>query len=99
MRNIIRCPSCNAEYAPSEIYLPDVFLGKVRDIEKDVTGRILYHENGDMQLNESYVCDKCNRPFKIVAKVTFNTFPDKLMDFSEPYSTPLKKASLFMKED
>lgn len=48
MRNIIRCPSCNAEYAPSEIYLPDVFLGKVRDIEKDVTGRILYHENGDM---------------------------------------------------
>lgn len=99
MKNSIRCPHCNAEYAPSEIYLPDSFLGKLRDVEKDVTGSILYQENGDMGLSEKYTCDYCKRPFTVNAKVTFNTKPDEFLDFSKPYSTKRVKPSLFMKED
>ena len=99
MKNGIRCPHCNAEYAPSEIYMPNSFLGKVRDIEKDLTGSILYQERGEMDLSEKYVCDYCKRPFIVSAKVSFTTKPDDISDFSKPYATKRVKPSLFMKED
>ena len=52
-----------------------------------------------MCLDESYTCDKCNAPFKVFAKVSFASQPDTVHDFTSDYSTPLKKTTLFMKED
>lgn len=99
MKRLIYCPNCNAEYLPSELFLPDDFLGKGTEIEKDVNGKIVYYENGDMNVSENYICDKCNKPFKIIAKVSFITALDSRMDFNAEYSSPQKKNSLFMKED
>lgn len=94
----ITCPNCGAEYAPCEIFMPDSFLGKSKFIEKDIQGKIIFNDS-DMCLDESYTCDKCNAPFKVFAKVSFASQPDTVHDFTSDYSTPLKKTTLFMKED
>lgn len=98
MKRFIYCPNCNAEYLPSEIFLPNEFLGKAHDVERDVNGKILYQENGEMGVEENYICDKCNKPFRIIAKVSFITAPDAKLDFDAEYSSSLKKNVLFMKE-
>lgn len=99
MQIILSCPNCKCEYVPSEIYMPDTFLGKVKDIEKDINGKILYQDQGDMNLDESYICDKCKKPFKVTCKLSFNTVPIVDTDFTVDHCTVLKKTSLFMKED
>ena len=55
MKRFIYCPNCNAEYLPSEIFLPNEFLGKAQEVERDVNGKILYHENGEMNVEENYI--------------------------------------------
>ena len=47
---------------------------------------------------EHYICDHCNTPFKVVAKVNFVTTEEPEIDFSKDYSTTLKKQSLFLSE-
>lgn len=39
--NKIKCPFCDTEYLPGEIYLPKHFLGQPIDIERDIAGNIL----------------------------------------------------------
>ena len=41
---LIKCPHCNAEYLPAEIYYPDEFLGRPTDINKiHNTGKLDYY--------------------------------------------------------
>ena len=42
VKHIIKCPYCGAEYLPEEIYYPDSFFGKPRDIVKNSKGEIEY---------------------------------------------------------
>lgn len=72
-KTTIRCPHCNAEYLPAEIYYPNYFLGKPYNIIKDDAGNILGYSGSDMDTVETCVCDICNKKFSVDASVTFRT--------------------------
>ena len=93
---IIVCPQCGYEYLPAEIYMPNSFLGKPKDITKEhMTGKILDYMGNSMNLTETYICDNCDTKFKVVANLNFNA--QKLSD--SKYKTKFKKEKLFLKED
>ncbi|MBO7696686.1 MAG: hypothetical protein J6T10_29000 [Methanobrevibacter sp.] len=87
----IFCPQCGREYLPCEIYLPDSFLGKSKNIMRYTDGTIEAFFGKSMDLKESYVCDKCGSEFEVSAKVTFKTFPKQDNRFREEYITKLNK--------
>lgn len=101
MRNkkleVITCPYCGREYLPSEIYLPNSFLGKATNIMRMTDGTIEAFFGKGMDLKESYICDKCNSEFNVQAKVTFKSFPLKDNKFKEEYITKINR--LTMPED
>lgn len=93
----ISCPHCKTEYLPAEIYLPNSFLGKPECIEREsVSGKIQNYFGSNMDLEETYICDKCNQPFRVRAKVQFFT---EGTDFRKDYKTSLKKQYLFLEEE
>ena len=96
----IKCPVCGREYHPAEIYLPNSFFGRPKDIIRDsYSGKIDYFIGKDMDLVERYVCDKCNTLFKVIAKVQFNTFEDKKYNLDEDYKISVKSKQLFLNEE
>jgi transposase-like protein len=72
--NVISCPYCGQEYLPSEIYIPNSFLGKATQIFRKTSGKIDTFFGKNMDLKETYICDKCNTEFAVSAKVTFNSY-------------------------
>ena len=56
---LVKCPHCNAEYVPSEIYLPKYFLGIPKYIHRNEENKITGITGSDMDLNETYQCDFC----------------------------------------
>lgn len=94
---IIVCPHCGYQYLPAEIYLPNVFLGKPEDILREsISGEIQDYFGNSMNLDEKYICDNCNQPFEVHAKIQFNT---EGVDFNKPHKTVIKKQSLFLSEE
>jgi len=91
----IKCPECGWEYLPAEIYYPNSFLGKPRQINKEyITGRIIDYMGNNMNLSETFICDNCGTNFRVNAIINFNT-----QKTSEPnYKTKLKKEKLFLAE-
>lgn len=98
--DVIKCPCCGTEYLPAEIFLPNAFLGKPSNIDKEhITGKITNFYGKTMDTKEHYVCDRCNTPFKISAKIQFFTREDENYNFEEEYTSSLHKPSLFLNED
>ena len=92
----IKCPQCGYEYLPAEIYMPNSFLGKPKDINKEhMTGKVLEYMGNSMNLVETYICDNCDTEFKVTANINFNT--QKLSE--SKHKTHFKKERLFLKED
>lgn len=97
---VIECPVCHCQYLPCEIYLPNSFLGKVKNINRDhITGKIDTFYGKSMDLKEHYICDRCNTPFKVISKVQFFTKEEEEFNFNKEYATSLHKPSLFLNED
>lgn len=92
---LIICPKCHREYLPAEIFIPKYVFGTPKEIIRDVYGQILEYEGSSMDLQESYVCDTCNTTFNVIAKISFNTSPDTVGNFEDPYISTLKKTELF----
>lgn len=88
MENIIKCPYCEAEYVASEIYMPNDFLGKPKNIYKDIDGKIDLVDD-EQHLEEIYCCDKCNKVFKVKAVIEYITSKKEELNFNDGYSTPL----------
>ena len=86
---VIKCPHCQAQYLPAEIYMPNAFLGKPEDLVKDSLGKIIYEdyrEGQEPEMIEHYICDYCDKPFVVEATVTYKSMteePEK--DFSTQY--------------
>lgn len=96
----IKCPNCGREYLPAEIYIPQAFFGKPTSIDRNAgTGKIEEFYGTDMDLNEHYVCDKCNTPFNITAKLQFITVEDSKFNPNTDYKTRIKKQPLFLSEE
>ena len=72
--NTIICPYCDREYTPDEIYIPDIILGKTKEVLRNSDGSIdiIEYEKAP-DLVENYVCDKCGKPFIVKANIEFTT--------------------------
>lgn len=97
--NIIKCPVCEAEYLPGEIFYPNAFLGQPKDIEKDYLGKIIYSRDGEQNLVENFVCDKCNTKFTIEANVSYTVQEDKLGNINKEYTSKKYNGELFLEEN
>jgi DNA-directed RNA polymerase subunit RPC12/RpoP len=87
---VIRCPHCNAEYLPGEIFIPGSLIGQPDEVIRDSFGKIIYEDyftdDRTPTLEEHFVCEYCEKPFVIEATVTYKTreeAPEK--DFSTQY--------------
>ena len=77
--HIIYCPYCNREYFPGEIFMPKHFLGTASHMTDDI-----YFGN-DMELSETYNCDKCGNIFVVEAEVKFNSKTTVFGNFNEDF--------------
>jgi hypothetical protein len=68
----IKCPHCRCEYLPGEIFQPDYFLGKPKNVIRNKLGEILGHEGTDMDTHETFVCIQCDKEFNVTARVMFD---------------------------
>jgi len=96
--DVISCPFCHREYLPAEIFYPDKFLGKPYDIQRDYTGKILDYFDDDIDSAEVYVCDSCNKQFKVSTKITFTVDTKSQPSFEEESVIKIKKPELFLNE-
>ena len=97
MTSYIKCPNCNAEYHPAEIFFPRDFFGEPGQIIRDQNNQIVTITGTDMNLNETYRCDFCNTTFKTISKISFNT--TEQINYDKPYSSTIRKNCLFLQED
>ena len=81
-QEIIKCPYCGCEYLPEEIFMGDEFLGH-RQVARLENGKIDFITGDEAELVSSYVCDCCNKDFKVKASLKFEVTKD---DFEEEYS-------------
>lgn len=79
---IIKCPECGYEYLPCEIYYPQD-LGNAHNIVRDMEGKILYYDGGNIDTSAEYKCDNCNTFFRVEAKINFSSFKDELKNKSD----------------
>lgn len=94
---VIKCPKCGYEYLPAEIYLPDEFLGKPKNIVRNVEGKLMGYEGIKMNDTETYYCDNCGELFESVSTTNFTT---KLIgESSNDYVTRLNINKLFLQEN
>lgn len=95
---VIKCPYCNYEYLPGEIYLPKYFLGQPKDIERTIDGKIDIELGLPQDLSEHYICDKCNKPFTVWATLSFESKKEAQHDFSEDFVASLFADRISLKE-
>lgn len=88
---IIKCPKCDAEYFPAELYYRDDLLGHPKDIEKTQLGKILYSGGVHPEYNTTYVCDICGSTIKVAADIKYTT---SLVEKDDEYSTKRTKKLL-----
>lgn len=96
---IITCPHCGREYLPLEIFIPNAFMGMTHNIERDDEGKIVNYSGNLMNLTENYICDGCDKPFRVIARVTFRAEENSKYDFNEEYVAPIQYEQLTLFED
>lgn len=79
----IECPYCGKKYLPSEIYIPKVFFGIPSTITQNKYGELEYVAGKQMDLQETYNCDKCLHTFKVTADINFIT--EQIIDKDEEF--------------
>ena len=84
-----QCPNCGAEYLPAELFLPSNFFNKPIFINKDSNGKIINQIDGELNLNENYICDYCNEQFDIISKIHFETKTVINENFSEDFTVKI----------
>lgn len=97
--NRVICPNCETEYLPGEVFLPKQFLGQPKEVERDITGKVIYNDGIDQDLEEDFVCVKCGKQFHIKASITYETSIDKKKDMTEDYVSEKYGDRIFLKED
>ena len=89
MSHIINCPYCNRQYLPGEIFEPKYFLGQPKNIVRNSLGEILGYEGINQDFDETYICDECNKEFKVTVKHSYSVLIEKNED-KEPDFEQLK---------
>lgn len=94
----IKCPNCEAEYLPGEIFLPKYFLGQPTNIEKDIEGKILWHDGIDQDTTEKFTCTKCDTTFSVKANISYDTNYNVELDARVDYTSKKYGERLHLKE-
>lgn len=97
MNKFINCPNCNYQYLPGEIFDPKHFLGQPKNIIRNSLGEILGYEGIKMDPNETFICEHCNEPFEVFAKinVSIKENPAATNKQLEESSTCFQQLSIF----
>jgi hypothetical protein len=95
----IVCPTCGCEYLPCEIFIGKYLIGNCKNILKDSDGKIESYIGNPLDAKETYICDRCGKLMRVVAKMSFFTENSTKKDFSEEYSVPLNKKKITISED
>lgn len=98
MKNIIKCPKCQREYLPGEIFIPNNFLGQPKEIERDEQGKIIDYRGINQNLRETFTCENCGYTFDIEAQITYKV-EGSMENFDEEYITPLYEDRISLKEE
>lgn len=93
---VIKCPTCGYEYLPAEIYMPNEFLGKPKNIMRDENGKIIGFNGIKMNDTETYKCDHCDTLFEVVSTTNFVSKP--VGDFTSQYVTKLSNVKFKLEE-
>lgn len=96
---VVRCPVCGTSYLPSEIFYPNEFFGKQKDITRNASGEIEFYLGDDPNYDEEFVCESCLTKLKIHANLNFNVEINSDEDFDEEYSTPINRPKKFKLEE
>lgn len=101
MKNLvtIKCPVCGTEYLPSEIFLPDNFFGKQKDITRNQSGEVEFYLGDDPDYDEEFICESCLSRLKIHTNLIFNVEVANDENFDEDYSTPVNRPKKFKLEE
>ena len=94
---VIKCPRCGCEYLPAEIYIPKNFVGTPKNIHK-INGKVDWYIGLSMDRKETYICDKCDCQFTVVANVNFKTYTNDKKDFSDAYKQEVRRDKLIFDE-
>lgn len=95
--NYIKCPHCGAEYLPVEIFIPEEFFGRPKEIIRRSDNHAVETFFGkEPDLKERYVCDYCKTPFEVTATMSFET--KEVPRISKETKISARKYSLFMDE-
>lgn len=84
----IKCPNCEREYLPGEIYIPKYFTGEPINVQRDEQGKILGCSGIQQDLNEQFQCDNCDCEFEVKATIKFDV---KKAEEGIKYSTRLDR--------
>jgi hypothetical protein len=71
MYKVIKCPHCRCEYLPGEIFNPTYFLGQPTDVIRNGYGEVLGHMGVEQDTTETFICGKCEKEFKVTAKISY----------------------------
>lgn len=82
----IKCPYCNYEYHPSQIFVPKYVFGKCLDITHDDTGKIIRTVGDTSCFKEQYNCDNCHNTFSVSLHMVFKSSKECEEDFREDYT-------------
>ena len=96
---IIKCPHCDREYLPAEIFMPKAVFGNPVEVERDYSGKIINYFGNPMDLKESYICDNCNMKFEVSVKLSFYVAQNKLGNMDDEYTTKIGYTNLFISEE
>ncbi len=86
----IKCPYCDAEYLPAEIYIPKYLVGHPTDIERDYTHRIIVYSGTSVNGVETYNCDYCHKTFKVIGHFYFDSVKSEELNINDKYTTAVK---------
>jgi hypothetical protein len=95
MNKFINCPHCNYQYLPGEIFDPKHFLGQPKNVIRNSLGEILGYEGIKMDLEETFVCEHCNKEFEVYAKLSFSIKEDELPTLKMSELPPIQQLSIF----
>ena len=98
-KHIIKCPHCETEYFLGEIFLPKYFLGQPKNVERDFSGRIIWNDGLEQNLEEKFICEKCNSCFKVNCSVECEVVLDERLDIDKDYSSQKYSKRIFLKEN
>jgi len=98
MNDIIRCPKCNWEYLPGEIFIPSQLIGQPKDIERTVDGKIDTYYGIYPDKQEQFCCEHCGCALLIKADIKYSVTHDIEHDFSDDFISnkyPSDRLTLF----